>query len=98
MPQLSEHSGKRKMSSPSFKFIFILASLNVLLVAKHRASAADMQQPLAVAVAADGTIYIADGKLPGIWKVAGGKRTIYFQADKKFRTPLNAIHCLAIDA
>lgn len=63
------------------------------------ASAADpMQYPLAVAAAPDGTVYVADRDLPGVWKIANGERTVYFQGSKKFRTPLNAIRCLAIDA
>lgn len=62
------------------------------------ASAADgMLYPLAAAVAPDGTIYVADRELPGIWKFADDKWTIYFQGSKKFRTPLNAVRCLAID-
>lgn len=63
----------------------------------HDAAAAEMQYPLDVAVAADGTIYVADRKLPGIWKVKDGQVTEYFKGSKKFRTPLNAIRCLAID-
>ncbi len=53
--------------------------------------------PLAVAVAAEGTIYVADRELPGIWKFSEDKWSIYFQGSKKFRTPLNAVRCLAID-
>lgn len=52
--------------------------------------------PVAVAVHEE-TIYIADLKLPGVWVVKEGVPSIYFQAEKKFRTPLNAIRCLAID-
>lgn len=56
-----------------------------------------MLYPLAVAVTADDTIYVADRELPGIWKFSEGKWSIYFQGSKKFRTPLNAVRCLAID-
>lgn len=56
-----------------------------------------MLYPLAVAVTADDTIYVADRELPGIWKFSDGKWSIYFQGSKKFRTPLNAVRCLAID-
>jgi streptogramin lyase len=61
------------------------------------AAAADFQYPLAVVAAGDGTVYVADRNLPGIWKINGDKTEIYFQASKKFRTPLNAVRCLAID-
>jgi sugar lactone lactonase YvrE len=77
--------------------IFAAAVLFLLNVQTHPVAAADMQQPLAVAAAADGTLYVADGQLPGIWKIAAGKRTTYFAADKKFRTPLNSVRCLAVD-
>jgi sugar lactone lactonase YvrE len=41
---------------------------------------------------------VADRNLPGVWKVTDGKPTIYFQGSKKFRTPLNAVRCLALDS
>lgn len=53
--------------------------------------------PIDVAADSNGTIYVADRNLPGIWKIVEGKPEIYFQAEKKFRTPLNAIRCLAVD-
>jgi streptogramin lyase len=55
------------------------------------------QYPLAVAAVADGTVYLADRNLPGVWKLADDQLTLFHQASKKFRTPLNAIRCLAID-
>lgn len=58
----------------------------------------EMQYPLAVVKAPTGEMYVADRNLPGIWKVADGKASIYFQGSKKFRTPLNAVRCLAIGA
>ena len=70
-----------------------------MLIVKGRSLSADdpMVYPLAVAVAPDQSIYIADLRLPGVWKFADGKLSIYFQGSKKFRTPLNAVRCLAID-
>ena len=60
-------------------------------------SAEGMDYPLAAAVSADGTIYVADLDLPGVWKFSEGKWSIYFKGSKKFRTPLRAVRCLAID-
>lgn len=60
-------------------------------------SAEGMVYPLSAAVTSDGTIYVSDRNLPGIWKYADGKWSIYFQGSKKFRTPLNAVRCVAID-
>lgn len=62
------------------------------------AHAADLQYPLAVATDAQGVIYLADRNLPGIWQIKDGQRELYFEGSKKFRTPLNAVRCLAIDA
>ena len=45
--------------------------------------------PIGVAVAPNSEVYVADRKLPGVWKIAGGKPSVFFQASKKFRTPLN---------
>lgn len=58
---------------------------------------AEFQYPLAVTASSDGVVYVADRTLPGIWKIEGGTKTVFFQASKKFRTPLNAVRCLAID-
>jgi sugar lactone lactonase YvrE len=55
------------------------------------------QYPLAVVAATDGTVSLADRNLPGVWKLADDQLTLFHQASKKFRTPLNAIRCLAID-
>lgn len=60
--------------------------------------AASLLHPIDVATTEDGVVFIADRKLPGIWKYADGKLTLFFQADKKFGTPLNAIRCLAVDS
>jgi len=54
--------------------------------------------PKAVAVGTDGTIYFADRNLPGVLQLKDGKLSVYFAGSKNYRTPLNAVHCLAIDA
>lgn len=69
-----------------------------VMLASFEVSAEDaMKYPLAVAVGKDSAVYVADRDLPGIWKFADDKWSIYFQGSKKFRTPLNAVRCLAID-
>lgn len=45
----------------------------------------------------DSTMYIVDRTMPGVWQVKNGKLTEYFRASKKFRTPLNAARCAALD-
>jgi sugar lactone lactonase YvrE len=75
----------------------IALSLGLAILSVEGKVAAQMQYPLAVAAADDGTIYIADRHLPGIWKVVDGQRSLFFEGSKKYRTPLNAVRCLALD-
>lgn len=60
-------------------------------------AATEFAYPLAVTAQADGIVYVADRNLPGIWKIENGQKSVYFQGSKTFRTPLNAVRCLAID-
>ena len=60
-------------------------------------SAQELQYPLAIAAHGE-TIYLADLNLPGIWKSEEQKLSVYFQASKTFRTPLNRPRCVAVDA
>ncbi len=70
----------------------LLALVNSSVLAEE-----GMKYPLAVVVGRDSAVYVADRDLPGIWKFADNKWSVYFQGSKKFRTPLNAVRCLAID-
>jgi outer membrane protein assembly factor BamB len=86
------------LSVPALPVSGLLVSGLSLSVLVGAAAGADVAYPLAVASAADGPVYLADRDLPGVWKIADGKLTLFFQASKKFRTPLNAVRCLAFDA
>ncbi len=57
----------------------------------------EMLYPLSAVVDSTGGIFVADRELPGIWKVTGNVLSTYFKGEKKFRTPLNAVRCLALD-
>lgn len=78
------------MKLPLYCLTFLIACALML-------SAQEMQYPLDVVEADKQTAYVADRNLPGVWKITEGKAEIFFQGSKKFRTPLNAIRCLAID-
>ncbi|RMG38765.1 MAG: hypothetical protein D6725_06660 [Planctomycetota bacterium] len=65
--------------------------------AVHAAWGAELQYPLTAAVDGENTIFVADRFLPGIWRIREGKASIFFQASKRFRTPLNAVRCVAFD-
>ena len=82
----------------------LLASTIVLTaiaatLAQDAKPARGLVYPLDVSVTADAkTLYLVDRKLPGLWKAgADGKLAVFFQASKKFRTPLNAVRCIAAD-
>ena len=83
------------MPRPRFRFVCFL--LGVLACWSVRAGAAELDYPLSIAVTNSGVIYLADRNLPGVWKLEGEKLTLFFEGSRKFRTPLNAIRCLAID-
>ena len=61
------------------------------------------RRPLAVAVAGDGTIYVADRDLPGVWKVTpadGGPvaPAVFKAVPRRFKRPLDAPRCVAVAA
>lgn len=60
-------------------------------------SADEPQYPISIAVDESQSIYLADRNLPGIWKMKDDKITPFFTGSKKFRTPLNAVRCVALD-
>ena len=62
------------------------------------ARADGLDYPLTAVASADGqSLFIADLNQPGLWKLSDGKLTPFFQASKKFRTPLNRVRCVALD-
>lgn len=93
-PRLNSVAAPRPSSA---HLLLLLTALTITLAIATTASAQELQYPLAIATHGE-TIYLADRNLPGVWKSEGEKLTVYFQASKKFRTPLNAPRCLAVDA
>ena len=79
------------------KYLFAIFTLLIVVPANAQDRPTEFDYPLAVTADADGIVYVADRKMPGIWRIENGKKSVYFQGSKKFRTPLNAIRCLAID-
>lgn len=78
--------------------MFVAVLIGSFLFDSTSFAADGMQYPLALAVGKDGKIFVADRDLPGVWQFADGKLSVYFQGEKKFRTPLNAVRCLSVDA
>lgn len=69
----------------------------VLAVSALSTTAEEAKYPLTIAVAENGTCLVSDLRLPGLWKYDGTAASIFFQADKKFRTPLNTVRCVRVD-
>jgi len=76
--------------------LLLICSANVSLTAQDQAQVATWKYPISVAASTD-AIYVADRQLPGIWVVKDGKAKVYFKADKKIGSALNAVRCLAMD-
>jgi hypothetical protein len=73
-----------------------LAAFSVAALAATIACGAEPQYLLGTA-ATDQEAFFADRNLPGVWRLADGKLSLFFEGSRKFRTPLNAVRCLAID-
>lgn len=83
------------------KTVLVSALLGAVTMAVCRPESAvraadGWQYPIAVAAGADGTIYVADRNLPGLWTLKDGQSAVFVRASKKFRTPLNAIRCVSV--
>jgi DNA-binding beta-propeller fold protein YncE len=77
--------------------VLLLVAASPVIAQDAVPATAAFQYPLAVAARGDGVVFVADRNLPGIWKIENGQASIWFQGSKKFRTPLNAVRCLAFD-
>jgi hypothetical protein len=42
-------------------------------------------------------VFVADQDLPGVLTITGGRVEVFFQADKKYTSPLNGTRCVALD-
>lgn len=74
-----------------------LTVLMALLAGSSLPAQESLQYPVALAVRGEGEILLADRNLPGVWQLSDGKLQLYFQGQKKFRTPLNAVRSLTLD-
>jgi len=59
--------------------------------------AIELNYPVGIVANDQGTIFLADRNLPGVLKLDGESLSVLFLAEKKFRTPLNAVRCVALD-
>lgn len=53
--------------------------------------------PLDAVASADGTLFVVDRNLPGVWRKSAEGQSVFVQGSKKFREPLNAPRCLALN-
>jgi streptogramin lyase len=52
--------------------------------------------PLDAVASPDGTLFVVDRNLPGVWRKSAEGQSVFVQGSKKFREPLNAPRCLAL--
>jgi len=75
----------------------IIGCLTCLVAMVPKSATAQMEYPLSIAVAESGKLYIADRNLPGVWQIDGSDLSTLFKGSILFRTPLNAVRCVALD-
>jgi streptogramin lyase len=75
----------------------VVAGLVLFVGSSWTSAAEEFHYPLKPAVAANGSVYVADLKLPGIVVVQKGVIEKYFTAPKKIGAPLNRVRCVALD-
>jgi sugar lactone lactonase YvrE len=102
IPGKVESSGYRVMNPVSHFCPKRRLSLGIALAlcgfVLDSATGEELEYPISVAVHESGSVYLADRNLPGVWKLDGDQLSLLFKGSKKFRTPLNAVRCVAIDA
>lgn len=90
-------SAKRPLTENSQWWLRPLIASVLLWATSHQARCAGVVYPVGIAVSKQGDLFIADSKLPGIWRYSQGTLTVHLKGSNGFRTPLNAIRCLTID-
>ena len=91
----------RELSQPLLSFAILVLgwhSATAIFAAETATPATEMNYPISIAASAQGTLYVADLRLHGVWQVDGGQLKVLFAGSNKFRTPLNAVRCVALDA
>jgi DNA-binding beta-propeller fold protein YncE len=53
--------------------------------------------PLDTVVLPDGDAVVVDRNLPGLWRLHAAETSLWLQGSRRFREPLNAPRCLALD-
>jgi hypothetical protein len=82
--------------APSARWLGHLCVLAAIVSGATIVRSAEPQYLLGVA-ATEKQAFFADRNLPGVWRLSDGKLSLLFEGSRKFRTPLNAVRCLAID-
>lgn len=77
-----------------YGFVAAVVTLPGLFPSSEACAQDQWVYPLDVAVGAESVRYVADRKLPGLWRLKDGKTEVLFQGSRKFRTPLNAVRCV----
>lgn len=74
-----------------------LCLMAMLVCGTPAARGAEWAYPVSMAVDPSGVVYLADRDLPGIWRWEREQLTLFYRAEKGFRSPLGAVRCVALD-
>ena len=97
-PQRAFPTGVRQGGTLPFgRFLTLWLAAAVVAFCATCFAAEGLDYPLSIAVHRSGTIYLADRNVPGVWRLEGDRLSLFFRGSKKFRTPLGAIRCVALD-
>ncbi len=83
--------------SPDRSLAWILVLLGAADFGALQLQADEWVYPLDIAVDNKQQVFVADRKLPGVWRIQDGKAHVVIQGAKRFRQPLNAVWSVAID-
>lgn len=80
----------RRLLGPTIRLLLVV-------LAAGPVSAADFVYPLGAVVAEEGTVYVVDRRLPGVWRSTDEGFEPFVVGAKRYREPLNAPRCVALD-
>ena len=78
------------------RYVFRALLAGFFLTICQSVGAAELIYPISATWGSDGAVYVADLHLPGISVIREGKVEIFFQASKRYRTPLNAVRAVLV--
>lgn len=76
----------------------VIAAPEALPLPSIATESAPWQSPLDIAISHDGSYFVADRKLPGIWRVKDGQTTTFYKGPANPKAPMGMIRSLFVAA